>query len=107
MAITKNKKQIESMANEIIEYLKKKDMWETDCGIIYNGKHVSHRGETPEDENLKGVMRVWFEGPLNHALNYGEGDPKYTIYNNLLSIMEKYGYYFEFDSHCDFNVYPI
>lgn len=98
---------IELMANEIIAFLKKKKMWETDTGLIFNGKHVDHSGIEERQEELKGVMRIWYEGPLNHALNYGTGDKKFSIYNGLKKIMEKHGYYFEFDSNSDMNVYPL
>lgn len=98
---------IENMAQEIIKFLKKKKMWETDCGLIYNGKHVTHTGTSPSDEKLRGVMRMWFEGPLNYALNHGDGDPKYTIYRGLENIMEKHRFYPEFYSNCDFNIYPL
>ena len=98
---------LENMANEIIKFLKKKKMWETDTGLIYNGKHVDHNGETPREENLKGDMRMWFEGPLYRAINHGQGDRNYSIYHGLQNIMEKHGYYPEFYSACDFNIYPI
>lgn len=103
----KEKEQIELMANEIIAFLKKKKMWETDTGLIYNGKHVQHSGVSEKHENLKGVMRMWFEGPLYRAINHGAGDRNYSIYKGLTSIMERHGYYPEFDSLCDFNIYPI
>lgn len=102
-----NKREIEKMVKEIIAFLKMKNMWETDTGIIYNGKHVDHRGETPKEESLKGVARMWFEGPLYRALNYGEDDKEYTIYNGLQKIMEKYGCFPEFDTACDFNIYEV
>lgn len=99
--------EIENMAIEIKDFLKEKEMWQTDVGLIYNGKHVGHRGTEEREEDLKGVMRIWFEGPLNHALNYGTNDKDRTIYKGLDSIMNKYGCYFEFDSCSDANVYPF
>lgn len=107
MSVLSKPEKLQVMAAEIESYLKGKDMWETDVAIIYNGQSVSSNGIKDSDREIKGDMLMWFEGPLNHALNYGDGDPNYIIYGELKAIMGKHGYYPEFGSHCDFNIYPI
>lgn len=97
-----DEKQIEMMANDIIKFLKKKKMWETDCGLIYNGLHVQHTGVTNKDEELNGVMRIWYEGPLVSKIDV---DAKF--FDEFDKIAEKYGCYLQPDSYCDLNVYEI
>lgn len=99
--------KLELMVNEIITFLKKKELWETDTTIHVNGFRYHHEGIAPSNIELKGIAYMWFEGPLNWALNHGLNDPKYKVYNGLKAIMEKHGCYPEFGSHCDFNIYPI
>lgn len=97
----------EQMAEELIKFLKKNELWETDTGIYANGKYFSHKGTKLSDEKIKGAAFMWFEGPLNHAINHGLHDPQYKIYNGLKTIMEKHGFYPAFGSNCDFNIYPL
>lgn len=94
--------KLEKMAKEIITFIKRKKMWDSNCGLIFNGKHITFEGEVPREENLAGVMRFWYEGPLARAI---DGDAK--TWKRLEQIMEKYGYYPVPYSYCDLNVYEL
>lgn len=97
----------DKMVQEIISHLKRRKLWETDVGVIYKGQSISHRGTFPTNEKTRGVARIWFEGRVYRMMNYSEGDTDFKLYKSLQEIMRKYGYYFEFQSACDINIYPI
>lgn len=99
--------RVEKMVNEIVSYLKRRKLWETDCGIIYNGKHLTHKGVEPRQERLRGVARFWFEGTLYRMIYHGIGDPKHTTYKRITEIMNKHGFYPEFGSATELNVYIL
>lgn len=93
---------LELMANEVINFLKKKKLWDTNTGIIYNGKHVTGDRVEDREENLAGVMRIWYEGPLAKAI-----DRDTKVFNGIDKILNKYGYYLQPYSYVDSNVYAI
>lgn len=97
----------EKMVKELITYLKRRKLWETDCGIIFNGVSYSHWGNKPTTEITRGVARMWFEGVLYRMIYHGIGDPEYKTYKRLTEIMNKHGFYPEFGSAVEFNIYPI
>lgn len=100
--IINDKQNVEKMAHDIIRFLKRRRLWNTDCGLIYNGFHVQSSGITEKDEDLKGVMRIWYEGKMARLM-----DEDQAFFKALDTIILKYGYYLEPFSYCDSNIYPL
>lgn len=100
------KNQIELMVQEIIQFLKKKQMWKVDVRVYANGQCYSPDGTITSDKEYPGVAKMWFEGPLNYAINHGLKDPQYKILSGLNDIFFKYKHYAEFGNHTTFNIYP-
>lgn len=100
-------KKAEQMIADLIVFLKRKNMWQTDMGIVFNGRAISSYGEKVTPERPPGIARIWFEGAMYRAMNYGIDDPKYSIYRGIEATLKKYGYYFEFLTGTDIAIYPI
>lgn len=106
------KKQIESLAKDIRQFLLDREMWQ-DVAIYFNGKAYSTddraghyyyndpghlvelEGEDPARyvEWTGDVLTMTFEGPLYELLNYGE--PSWKWEDDFRKVFQKHGCWFE------------
>lgn len=98
-------KEIEKMVKEIIRFLKKKQMWKVDVAVYANGQRHNPEGTTASDKEFPGVAYMWFEGPLNYAINHGLKDPQYKIFNGLKDIFANHGCDYGWGNHTTLNIY--
>ena len=107
MKLTKIK--IEKLANEIVEFLRKKEMLGATC-IYYNNKRIRN-GELEDGEfdphdyfeyaAYNHILSMSFEGGLYDALNYHGG----RIVGQFDKIFEKYGLYYELGDSWNLTAY--
>lgn len=129
-------KTAQKCADEIIDWALKHGLW-YDCGLYVNGKiYRSHKEygdvlyKEYTDPVLEETYRVWqgerdpwtnfeyvnpnhfismyFEGPLNHVLNFLDdfaGDYDSEREEELCKIFEKYGYYYELGNSWNLSAY--
>ena len=109
MKLTKIK--IEKLANEIVEFLRKKDMLDGTC-IYYNNKRMRY-GELEDGEfdphdyfeyaAYNHILSMSFDGSVLHGvLNYHGG----RIADQFDKIFAKYGLYYELGDSWNLTAYP-
>lgn len=114
MKLTKIK--IEEMANEIMEFLKEKDL-SNDVSIYFNNKRMNKDGVEEGEFNPKNyfeyaadnhILSMSFEGELNYILNHHLLSTYCNkIINNFNNIIKKYGVYYEMGNGWNLTCYPI
>lgn len=122
MAKKLTKKQIESLAKEVRQFLLDHEMW-SDVRIYFNGKAFSTddgRGNyyyndpenlvvledvDPSDyvEYTSDILTMTFEGPLYECLNYWFGKTE----EEFRSIFRKYGLYYELGYAWSLAAFPL
>lgn len=117
------KETIETLVNEIIEYLKKKNMLEDVCiyynnkricfGSLWNGKKQEFEPFRKVEENVspfnyfkyaneKHIVSMSFEGGLYHLLNDGTDREQ-----QFSEIFDRYDLYYELGNSWNLSVYPV
>ena len=117
--------KIEELANRIYNLLLQNDMW-IDVAIYFNGKCMSTSIEDEEGHKFRynegppfieedvdprlyfeyvgPYLSMSFEGPMYHAINYGEDDSFLKEFDSLLS---EYGLYYDLGGAWNLSVYKI
>lgn len=118
-----SKTQIEDLADEIYQLLKKHDMW-SDTFIYFNGcrignkdaeGHYHYNGKVymePDMDprtyfeyvNPDHILSMSFEGPVYHMLNYDEYP---SVRKKFDAIFKKYGLYYELGNAWNLSCYYI
>lgn len=123
-----HKKNMQKLAEKLIKYLQKNDMFHM-VNIYVNNQKISsdepYGKEKPDEKketkygsyyvyNNKDVTKIveynnpntitmTFEGPLYHEINYGNG----KVENDLNKIFEQYNLYYELGYAWSLAAYPI
>lgn len=117
------KETIETLVNEIIEYLEKNDMLQDIC-IYFNNKRICFGSQWNEEKeiflplkkveenvnpfhyfkyaNAKHIISMSFEGGLYHLLNDGMDKEE-----SFSALFDKYGLYYELGNAWNLSVYPV
>lgn len=102
--------KIEKLANEMIKYLKKQELFH-DTSVYFNSKRIKSSGEIEEDIDVTKYIEycnpeaitMTFEGPLYMHMNGHIKGSK--VYEKLNSIANKYGYYLQPGHAWSFTLY--